>query len=554
MCLQGQGRGRARALREERHAAGLRAPGHLEELQAQEDGEVRRCGDAADGLGRDRKLVVAHGAADVAEHQGLAVQRAQPGLRGQADRGLQRLLVAGRHRRGQRHHRGLRRGRRAAPALAAALAEALALGRLVHRQEGREEAVRQLHGARDLALVLQAPEQGLVVALGDAGAQDVAEVPEHGHEGQPLLVDELLPGLGVVALLAELRLEGHGLREAQPPARLALVEAAGQPGLLELLGARGVALAEDLHDQLLGLVDVAHADQALHAEHRAVPGRLAGLLLGFAALGAALGAALAAGQVLAAGDGAVGGLGPPDPDLGELVAEALVVLLLPRGAERAQRPQQPEEPHDGDEPQEHGLVEEPVVLLLCDAQLPHEEGQDPDLRDGAADQHELEDVPKVAEPVDGLVPDAHSHLQGEEGGEAVLVELELLLAPLELQDDDGGVRDDGEVDDQVEGHGLRVHDGRQHAADAEAGREGAGGEPEIHLPDEGHLVLRGRAVAAAARLLELLDLLDDLRHHVVPVVEPEDVAVGLGLVAVLALAEARALQCLGQGLPNEEEV
>mmetsp|Transcript_8007 Transcript_8007/g.24920 ORF Transcript_8007/g.24920 Transcript_8007/m.24920 type:complete len:438 (-) Transcript_8007:750-2063(-) len=329
MCLQGQGRGRARALREERHAAGLRAPGHLEELQAQEDGEVRRCGDAADGLGRDRKLVVAHGAADVAEHQGLAVQRAQPGLRGQADRGLQRLLVAGRHRRGQRHHRGLRRGRRAAPALAAALAEALALGRLVHRQEGREEAVRQLHGARDLALVLQAPEQGLVVALGDAGAQDVAEVPEHGHEGQPLLVDELLPGLGVVALLAELRLEGHGLREAQPPARLALVEAAGQPGLLELLGARGVALAEDLHDQLLGLVDVAHADQALHAEHRAVPGRLAGLLLGFAALGAALGAALAvalaAARVRPGGAQAVA----LDPEAAGLLHEPDGVAVVP---------------------------------------------------------------------------------------------------------------------------------------------------------------------------------------------------------------------------------
>ena len=69
-----------------------------------------------------------------------------------------------------------------------------------------------------------------MVLIGYTSAQYVPQISKHGHEGQALLVDELLPGLFVVALRADLRLDGERLLEPQPLASFGLIEVAGQMG------------------------------------------------------------------------------------------------------------------------------------------------------------------------------------------------------------------------------------------------------------------------------------------------------------------------------------
>mmetsp|Transcript_36551 Transcript_36551/g.113955 ORF Transcript_36551/g.113955 Transcript_36551/m.113955 type:complete len:659 (-) Transcript_36551:119-2095(-) len=271
-------------LREERDRASPRDLRHLEEEQAEEDGQVRRVGNAADasrGLG---KLVVAHGTAHVAEHQRLAREGRQARPDGELHRLVQRRLVLAGQALWQFVHwrarlsRDVLWRRLALAAPAAALAEGLALLGRVHGEVGRQEAVRHLHGLLHLLGVPQAAQERLMVLVRDVGREDVPQVPQHGHEGQALPADELLPSFLGVALGAELRLERERRTELQPLTRLRLVKLPLQTALREVLRIFGVPLAEKLRDEVVGLRDVAGAHDALQGEHRASSTRLVLLL------------------------------------------------------------------------------------------------------------------------------------------------------------------------------------------------------------------------------------------------------------------------------------
>mmetsp|Transcript_9731 Transcript_9731/g.21765 ORF Transcript_9731/g.21765 Transcript_9731/m.21765 type:complete len:241 (-) Transcript_9731:1222-1944(-) len=155
-------------------------------------------------------------------------------------------------------------------ALTASLAKLLAFSGCINGEEGREKAVRHLHGLRHLLLVLQPLKQLLMVALGQVSHQDVSQVSNESHEGKTILVDQFLPSLRGVALFAELGLEGQRLLEPEPLPSPVRIEGPWEPTFCEGLFRFWVPLAQDLHHELMRLGDMAQPDQTLHGQHWAL--------------------------------------------------------------------------------------------------------------------------------------------------------------------------------------------------------------------------------------------------------------------------------------------
>lgn len=97
------------------------------------------------------------------------------------------------------------------------------------------------------------------------------------HEGELLVVDELLPRGRLVALRGQERLPGLGDRQLHAPPGLGRVERAGQLRLEELLLVDRVLLAEHAHNVQDGVADVQLADHLLQREVALLDGAGGGL-------------------------------------------------------------------------------------------------------------------------------------------------------------------------------------------------------------------------------------------------------------------------------------
>mmetsp|Transcript_17840 Transcript_17840/g.53580 ORF Transcript_17840/g.53580 Transcript_17840/m.53580 type:complete len:320 (-) Transcript_17840:280-1239(-) len=104
------------------------------------------------------------------------------------------------------------------------------------------------------------------MALTDAGEDQVAEVAQHGHEGELAVIDQLLPGGGLVALGAHQRLPGLWHRQLHALAGARRVERALQTAALEGHLVGGVLLAQDAHHVVGGRRDVQLTHHLLHGE------------------------------------------------------------------------------------------------------------------------------------------------------------------------------------------------------------------------------------------------------------------------------------------------
>mmetsp|Transcript_137103 Transcript_137103/g.356201 ORF Transcript_137103/g.356201 Transcript_137103/m.356201 type:complete len:219 (-) Transcript_137103:110-766(-) len=137
-------------------------------------------------------------------------------------------------------------------------------------------------------------------------------------------------------------------------------------------------------------------------------------------------------------------------DLEGLVESLHDEVQLLKHPEQADDPENTQEPEDAEHPHDGEAVENPARTAHGD------QWQDPQVQCSAANEKEVENVPRFLEVAVAKEPDSQAHLQEEDCIEKVLKRREGAGANVCLQADDYGIRHDHHSDHDVEIVALHI--------------------------------------------------------------------------------------------------